>query len=86
MAEQDSSVMTTQQASASMRQAEATTRGVALVLLALGCIAAYWVWPAGITDTPLGTIRFGTLLQALLSAAIALIALCVAALIGIDWD
>jgi len=43
--------------------------------LAVGCVAAYFVWPTGITDMPLGAITFGALLRAIGAGLIMLVAL-----------
>ena len=52
-------------------EAQFGTRVIAVIFLAIGFAIAYWVWPAGATDTPLGSMTFGTLLQAIGSVAIA---------------
>ena len=57
----------------SNEEAQASTRVTAAILLAIGLAAAYWVWPSGITDTPLGAMTFGALLRAIASGAIALV-------------
>ena len=62
-------------------QAQATTRFVALIFLAIGWSIAYWVWPNGIMDVPIGGITVGTLLQAIASGVIALFALFLAVLL-----
>ena len=65
----------------SNEEAQATTRIVATVLLAIGWAVAYWVWPAGITDLPLAAVKVGALLQAIASGVIALVTLCLVALL-----
>jgi hypothetical protein len=51
---------------------------MAAVFLGIGGAAAYWIWPEGITDLPLASIKFGGLLRAIGSGVIAFIALCLA--------
>lgn len=62
-------------------QAQATTRVVALVLLAIGLAAAYWVWPSGITHLTLVSITFGALLRAIASGVIALVSCLITAML-----
>jgi hypothetical protein len=64
----------------SNEEAQATTRMVATVLLAIGFVIAYWVWPAGITDLPLAAVTFGALLRAIASGVMALVTLYLVAL------
>lgn len=59
-------------------QAQAVARVIAVILLALGFGAAYWAWPSGITDLPLGSVTIGQLLWALASGAIVLITIGIA--------
>jgi hypothetical protein len=51
-------------------QARATALWTGVVLLCVGVLAAYFLWPAGITDLPLGVITFGALLRAIGSALV----------------
>ncbi len=62
-------------------QAQATVRAVAVVLLAIGLAAAYWVWPSGITDLTLASITFGALLRAIASGAIAIVSCVITAML-----
>ena len=59
----------------SNESAQRVVWAVASVLLGIGWIVAYWVWPSGITDLPLASITFGELLRAIASGVIALITL-----------
>jgi hypothetical protein len=49
-----------------------------LVLLCIGLGLAYFVWPAGVSDTPLGAMTFGALLRAIVAIGISVAALVVA--------
>lgn len=62
-------------------EAQASVRIIAAIILAIGFVAAYWVWPGGITDQTLAAITFGGLLRAIASGAIAVAALVVAAML-----
>ena len=64
-------------------QAQATTRVVAVVFLAIGLLAAYWVWPNGITDLTIASITLGALLRAVGSGVIALASCICAAMLWI---
>lgn len=63
---------------------QAITRKFAAILFGIGLSIAYWVWPDGITNLTLSQIRFGALLQAGASSAIALVALVIAFFLWID--
>jgi len=64
-------------------QAQATARRWAVVLLVVGWAMVYWVWPAEITALPLAAIKFGALLQTLLSGVTALVTLILAVMLWI---
>jgi len=68
----------------SNESAQAKVRVMAAVLLGIGAAAAYWVWPAGITDLPLAAITFGALLRAGASSVIVLLVLAMVALLWAD--
>ncbi len=53
-------------------QAQSNVRVMAVVFLAIGLAAAYWVWPSGIADLTLSSITLGALLRAIASGVIAL--------------
>ena len=65
-------------------RAKWTARVTAAVFLGIGWAAAYWVWPAGITDLPLAAIKFGALLRAIASGAIAIVTLGLGAMLWAD--
>ena len=65
-------------------KSQASTRKIAAFLFGIGFSIAYWVWPDGITNLTLSQIRFGALLQAGASSAIALVALVIAFFLWID--
>jgi hypothetical protein len=48
-------------------------RIIGVFVFGLGLWIAFLVWPAGITDLPLGAITLGSLLWALLSVVIAVV-------------
>ena len=62
-------------------EAQASVRVIAAIVLAIGLVAAYWVWPSGITDQALAAITFGALLRAIASGAIAVVALVFTAML-----
>jgi predicted negative regulator of RcsB-dependent stress response len=51
-------------------EAQASVRLIAAIILAVGLVAGYWVWPTGITDLTLASITFGTLLRAIAAGVI----------------
>jgi hypothetical protein len=65
----------------SNEEAQATVRRFALIPLAIGFAAAYWVWPAGIADVPLAAVTFGALMHAIGSGLIVLATLVVVAML-----
>jgi hypothetical protein len=67
-----------------MAEARATTRGLAVVVLAIGLTIAYWVWPDGITERTLASITFGALLRTIASGAIGLVFFVFFAMLWID--
>ena len=46
----------------SNEKVQAGIRKMAVVLFSVGFAIAYWIWPAGITDIPLGQITLGAFL------------------------
>ena len=65
------------------KQAKRTTTIVGFVILAIGAIAAYFIWPSGIGDVPLASLTLGMLAKAAGSVAVLLIALGIA---GALWN
>ncbi len=73
-------VMTHEEAIASQRTADRVACGFGFAFLAGGCVVAYWVWPAGVTDLTLAAITFGQVLRAIGSAVAVLVGLVLAAM------
>lgn len=76
MDEQDGKIRTNE-------QAQSAVQIMAVIFLAIGLAAAYWVWPSGITDLTLSTITFGVLLRAIVSGVIALASCIITAMLWI---
>jgi len=68
----------------SNERAQTTARVLSAVLFGIGLIAAFWVWPAGITNLTLANITLGVLLKAATSGAITLAALVMGVLLWIE--
>ena len=64
-------------------EAQRTTRVVGFVILAIGAIAAYFIWPSGIGDVPVASLTLGMLAKAAGSVAVLLVALGIA---GALWN
>lgn len=62
-------------------QAQAAVRVMAVIFLAIGFAATYWVWPNGITDLTLASITFGALLRAIGSGVIAIVTCVITAML-----
>jgi hypothetical protein len=48
-------------------------RIIAIIILVIGLSAAYWVWPSGITELTLASMKFGALLRAIASGLIVIV-------------
>ena len=68
----------------SNEQARATTAIVGIILLGIALGIAYWIWPEGITDLPLGAITLGQFLRA--GAAIVVAFIPLSFLLGVILD
>jgi hypothetical protein len=58
---------------------------VLVISLAAGGIAAWFIWPSGVLDTPLAAMTIGMLLRMLGAVVVPLIALYIGVAIT-DWD
>jgi len=56
-----------------------------LIVLAIGCVPAYFVWPSGVMDAQLSAITVGALLRMIGTAAVLLVAAVIGVLLS-DWD
>jgi hypothetical protein len=56
-------------------KAEIGTRVIALIFLGLGWWLAYWIWPAGVMDTPLMAVRVVEALRMLGAGTVGLLTL-----------
>ena len=63
------------------------TRPVVTVLVAMGVVIAYWVWPDGITEVPIEEIPISELIQAAGSVLVAILTLVIAlrAWLDLGW-
>lgn len=85
MDEQDGKfAMTHEQALRERQKDQAVSHVTAVVILAIGFAAAYWVWPSGIIDLTLASIAFGGLLRAAASGLIGLVSLVFAVMMWFD--
>jgi hypothetical protein len=64
-------------------QAQRTTTIVGFVILAIGAIAAYFIWPSGIGDVPLASLTLGMLAKAAGSVVVLLVPIGIA---GALWN
>lgn len=68
----------------SNESAHAVSRAIGTVLLAIGWAAAYWVWPTGIMDAPLGSVTVMASLRMLGAGALVVFALYTAVMLWIE--
>ena len=63
------------------------TRPVVTVLVTMGVVIAYWVWPEGITEVPIEEIPMSELIQAAGSVLVAILTVVVAlrAWLDLGW-
>ena len=64
-------------------------RGMSLlplvIVLAIGCVTVYFIWPTGTIDMPLGVIKVSTFLRMMGAGLGLLVAVYVGAMLS-DWD
>ena len=65
-------------------QALASTRAFTVILLLIALVLAYWIWPSEITGLAIASIKFGSLLRAIVSGLIVLISCYVAFFLWIE--
>ena len=64
-------IYTDEEVRAQIRSARNTAWAVGAIVFAIGLAVAYWIWPSGIADIPLGSIAFGSLLRAIGAGVVA---------------
>jgi hypothetical protein len=56
-----------------------------VIVLTIGCVPAYFVWPSGIMDTPLSAVTVGDFFRMIAMAAVLLVAAVTGAMLS-DWN
>ncbi len=84
MDENGPKVSTDEQVQANIRSEHATVRTVGAIVFSIGLAVAYWIWPSGITDLPLASISFGSLLRAMGAAVVAVAFLVIGLMLASD--
>lgn len=64
-------IYTDEEVRAQIKSQRATALTVGAIVMAIGLAVAYLIWPSGITDLPLGSIAFGSLLRAIGAGVVA---------------